>query len=130
LQGAVSRDSTAESPERLAQPVQILRPVRRHLRGHHRRRLHPCKSNITHRYLLWLEGRADLNLIFLAEPTGDLESVDLTFVDLADHDHPLLLPPVVEEIVRDLERGWSEAPRWLGNVWDESGTRRRGESAR
>lgn len=65
-------------------------------------------------------GDQDLNLIFLAEPIGERSVSHLAFVDLAHDDHPLVLPPIVEEIARDLEQVWEHTPRWLGNVWDES----------
>jgi ADP-ribose pyrophosphatase YjhB (NUDIX family) len=66
----------------------------------------------------------DLNLIFLAEPAGAPDFGDLTFIELSATDHPLVLPPIIAEIARDVEDGWSETPRWLGNVWDASINRR------
>jgi ADP-ribose pyrophosphatase YjhB (NUDIX family) len=71
----------------------------------------------------------DLNLIFLAEPVGASEFGDLAFIDdLGATDHPLVLPPILGEIARDVGHGWSETPRWLGNVWDASVNRRRAAS--
>jgi ADP-ribose pyrophosphatase YjhB (NUDIX family) len=71
----------------------------------------------------------EVNLIFLAEPIGTPEFGGLEFVELACDDHPLILPPIVPEIARDLEAGWENTPRWLGNVWDESLNRRSDEPA-
>jgi ADP-ribose pyrophosphatase YjhB (NUDIX family) len=71
----------------------------------------------------------EVNLIFLAEPAGTPNLGELIFVDLADDDHPMVLPPIVAEIARDVEQGWVETPRWLGNVWDESLNDRRKQSA-
>jgi ADP-ribose pyrophosphatase YjhB (NUDIX family) len=70
----------------------------------------------------------DLNLIFLAEPAGESQFGDLAFIDLAATDHPLVLPPILGEIARDVEHGWSETPRWLGNVWDAEVNHRRAAS--
>lgn len=66
----------------------------------------------------------DLNLIFLAQPLGGPDLGALVFIDLAGTDHPLVLPPIVAEIARDVGLGWGETPRWLGNVWDASVNRR------
>jgi 8-oxo-dGTP diphosphatase len=65
----------------------------------------------------------ELNLIFLAEPisfapTGQVNLEQLSFIELAQHEQPLTLPPVVAQISRDLANGWAETPRWLGNIWD------------
>jgi ADP-ribose pyrophosphatase YjhB (NUDIX family) len=71
----------------------------------------------------------EVNLIFLAKPTGTPDFRGSEFVELRHDDHPMVLPPIVAEIARDLGQGWAETPRWLGNVWDESLDRRRGEES-
>lgn len=75
-------------------------------------------------------GTPELNLIFLVVPIGEPNLNGLQFVDLADRDHPLILPPIVAEIGYDLHRGWAGTPRWLGNLWDGSLNRRRRDSPR
>lgn len=62
----------------------------------------------------------EVNLIFLAKPSGEPDFAELSFVDLADGNLPLILPPIVPEIARDLASNWQNTPRWLGNIWDES----------
>jgi ADP-ribose pyrophosphatase YjhB (NUDIX family) len=70
--------------------------------------------------------RHDLNLIFLASAAGPLgEGVEVLPLDgSADRDGDELLPPLLERLRADSERGWAigEAA-WLGNVYD-SGLRR------
>jgi ADP-ribose pyrophosphatase YjhB (NUDIX family) len=60
----------------------------------------------------------DVNLVFLA---GIRERPDGARIRLVD---PALAggvrPPILAEIARDLEAGWPDQPRWLGNVWDSS----------
>jgi ADP-ribose pyrophosphatase YjhB (NUDIX family) len=75
-------------------------------------------------------GEQDLDLVFLAHPAGldaggAPELVDLVapdhaparLVDLASPEDLPVLPPIVADIARDYEQGWSRTPRWLGNVW-------------
>jgi ADP-ribose pyrophosphatase YjhB (NUDIX family) len=62
----------------------------------------------------------EVNLVFLAELNDSVALGDQAFIDLAHDDWPMILPPIVPEIARDLETGWRDTPRWLGNVWDES----------
>jgi ADP-ribose pyrophosphatase YjhB (NUDIX family) len=75
-------------------------------------------------------GEQDLVLVFLAEPIGLSGPGDLRLLDrvAADHAPGLLvdlaaavqvrvLPPIVAEIARDRDLGWSKTPRWLGDVW-------------
>jgi ADP-ribose pyrophosphatase YjhB (NUDIX family) len=62
----------------------------------------------------------EVNLIFLARPSRTPDLADPVFVDLADSDPPLILPPIVPEIARDFASQWENTPRWLGNIWDES----------
>jgi ADP-ribose pyrophosphatase YjhB (NUDIX family) len=75
-------------------------------------------------------GEQDLVLAFLAEPVGWSGLGDLRLVDrvAADHAPGLLvdlaapgdvqvLPPIIAEIARDRDLGWSKTPRWLGDVW-------------
>ena len=70
----------------------------------------------------------EVNLIFLAELNDSAGLGNQDFIDLAHDDWPLILPPIVREIARDLETGWRDTPRWLGNVWDESLARSRNNS--
>jgi ADP-ribose pyrophosphatase YjhB (NUDIX family) len=70
----------------------------------------------------------EVNLIFLAELNDSAGLGNQELVDLAHDDWPLILPPIVREIARDLETGWRDTPRWLGNVWDESLARGRNNS--
>ena len=62
----------------------------------------------------------EVNLIFLAKPSGEPDFGDLLFVNPTDGDLPRILPPIVPEIARDLASNWQNTPRWLGNIWDES----------
>jgi 8-oxo-dGTP diphosphatase len=67
----------------------------------------------------------ELNLIFLAEPisfapAAQVDLAQLSFIELAQDEQSLTLPPVVSQITRDLASGWAETPRWLGNIWDRS----------
>jgi ADP-ribose pyrophosphatase YjhB (NUDIX family) len=59
----------------------------------------------------------DLNLIWLAEPrdpTGEID--DRLLVALDGDTITAVMPPIVEEIKTDAADGWSDTPRWLGNV--------------
>lgn len=59
--------------------------------------------------------RQDLNLIFLARPIGEPpRDVDLVRPGDGDGD---VLPPILDRVWRDRERGWDEMGVWLGNVW-------------
>jgi ADP-ribose pyrophosphatase YjhB (NUDIX family) len=59
-----------------------------------------------------------LELVFQAEPLApiDPQTVDLITVEQAKA--APLMPPIASEIERDQKRGWVDAPRWLGNLWD------------
>jgi ADP-ribose pyrophosphatase YjhB (NUDIX family) len=73
-------------------------------------------AEVTPRY-----GPQDLNLVFLASPLEELDFDRLTVVDLRRDDHPLVLPPILADIERDLALRWLDTPRWLGNVWQDPG---------
>jgi 8-oxo-dGTP diphosphatase len=62
-------------------------------------------------------GNQDLNLIFRAQPIGGPDFTNVAFIDLAENEHPKVLPPIVDVIAADRRRGWQSTPRWLGNVW-------------
>ena len=60
----------------------------------------------------------DVDLVFLAtpiEPVGEA----LKLIDPSETDQRIL-PPILGEIARDMDRGWPEQARWLGNLWDSS----------
>jgi ADP-ribose pyrophosphatase YjhB (NUDIX family) len=62
-------------------------------------------------------GTHDLNLVWLAEPEDPAAVIDDDA--LVAFDSPLaqsIMPPIFEQIAADAKRGWSEEPRWLGNV--------------
>jgi len=62
-------------------------------------------------------GTHDLNLVWLAEPADPAGAIDDDA--LVAFDSPLaqaIMPPIVEQIAADAKSGWSEEPRWLGNV--------------
>ncbi len=59
----------------------------------------------------------DLNLIWLAELRDPNVVVDeRALVALDDDPAASLMPPIVEPIKADAGEGWSDTPRWLGNV--------------
>jgi ADP-ribose pyrophosphatase YjhB (NUDIX family) len=58
----------------------------------------------------------DLELVFLAQAHGVPRLSGLEALDLAHGAHPEVRPPILEEIVRDLEHDWRDTPRWLGNI--------------
>jgi ADP-ribose pyrophosphatase YjhB (NUDIX family) len=61
----------------------------------------------------------DLNLIFLVDVAGPLPA-DVELVRPLEVPEGEVMPPLLGVIAEDAERGWSEAPRWLGNVWDSA----------
>lgn len=73
-------------------------------------------------------GGHDLNLVFLADPIG-VEAAEPQLLSLISADHAparlvepgesVVLPPILEEVDRDLASDWSQTPRLLGNVWRE-----------
>ena len=60
----------------------------------------------------------DLDLVFAAKVTGNLDDGLFDLVDPADARG--VLPPILGEIARDLVTGWPQHARWLGNIWDSS----------
>jgi ADP-ribose pyrophosphatase YjhB (NUDIX family) len=59
-----------------------------------------------------------LELVFLAEPLTAIDSQSVDLITLEQAKAAPLLPPIAAEIERDHMRGWVDAPRWLGNLWD------------
>ncbi len=60
--------------------------------------------------------RHDLNLVFLCSTSGE-DPPDLQVLSLEAEE--ALLPPIIEQIRRDKERGWTIGePVWLGNLFD------------
>jgi 8-oxo-dGTP pyrophosphatase MutT (NUDIX family) len=70
-------------------------------------------------------GPQDLNVIFSArledarQLGGGEHPPGVGLLDLDAEEHPLLLPPLLEDIRRDAAAEWRTTPRWLGNVWLE-----------
>ncbi len=62
----------------------------------------------------------EVNLVFLAESSAPLRDARFTLLDLTHDEWPLTLPPIVGQIAQDLESGWRDTPRWLGNVWKDA----------
>ena len=60
--------------------------------------------------------RHDLNLIFLCSTSGE-DPPDLPVLPLDSEE--VVMPPILEQIRRDHERGWTIGePVWLGNLFD------------
>lgn len=59
----------------------------------------------------------EVNLVFLVEiPDGLPEGVEqLRPLEVPEGE---VMPPILGTIAEDAETGWSDAPRWLGNVWE------------
>jgi ADP-ribose pyrophosphatase YjhB (NUDIX family) len=60
--------------------------------------------------------RQDLNLIFLAMPSGPRPEAGVEVVELESEE--LILPPILDRVRGDQERGWPTATALLGNLWD------------
>jgi len=60
--------------------------------------------------------RHDLELIFLAEPFGVPSLNTVRAVDVRRGERLEMQPPILDEIAHDLASGWSQTPRWLGNL--------------
>ena len=59
----------------------------------------------------------DLNLIWLAELRDDHAEIDERLViSFDDAAAASVMPPIVAEVERDMKTGWSDTPRWLGDV--------------
>jgi ADP-ribose pyrophosphatase YjhB (NUDIX family) len=58
----------------------------------------------------------DLELVFLAEPSGVPTLHGFNAIDLEGGERPQVRPPILEDIARDLATGWRNTPRWLGNI--------------
>jgi ADP-ribose pyrophosphatase YjhB (NUDIX family) len=58
----------------------------------------------------------DLELTFLAEAKGLPALNGFKAIDLEHGERPVLRPPILEHIVRDMASGWLDTPRWLGNL--------------
>jgi 8-oxo-dGTP pyrophosphatase MutT (NUDIX family) len=65
----------------------------------------------------------DLNLVFAAEPAGEVVEDGLRLVELGYDGRPAVMPPIMEQIAADAESDWARAPRWLGNIWQPGGGR-------
>jgi ADP-ribose pyrophosphatase YjhB (NUDIX family) len=62
-------------------------------------------------------GVHDLNLVWLAEPRDpELQIDDDMLVELDSADAQAMLPPLIDQIIADVDAGWPPAPRWLGNI--------------
>lgn len=61
-------------------------------------------------------GVHDLILIWSAEIPDEAVVSDDVLVAVDDVDAQSIMPPVMTEIGRDIDNGWSEHPKWLGNV--------------
>ena len=59
-----------------------------------------------------------LELVFLAEPRSPLDPASVELMTLEEAKRAPLLPPITADIERDLAGGWTDTPRWLGNLWD------------
>lgn len=61
----------------------------------------------------------DLNLVFLATPVESVSEETDTLLDLSrkDIDELSVFPPILGQIAADYKNGWSEHPKWLGNIW-------------
>lgn len=57
----------------------------------------------------------DLNLVFAAAAVDPIDEESVCLVDPREPHEPAVLPPILDEIVRD--GAGPEAARWLGNVW-------------
>ena len=60
----------------------------------------------------------DVNFVFLAEVKERVDGTRIGLVDPATAQG--VRPPILAEIARDAAAGWSEQPRWLGNLWVSS----------
>lgn len=58
----------------------------------------------------------DLELVFLAEPSGVPTLNEFRAIDLAAGERPAIRPPILDQIAHDLAQDWRETPRWLGNI--------------
>jgi ADP-ribose pyrophosphatase YjhB (NUDIX family) len=58
-----------------------------------------------------------LELVFLAEPVSPLDPATVVLMTLEEAKQAPLLPPIAADIECDLADGWSDTPRWLGNLW-------------
>jgi ADP-ribose pyrophosphatase YjhB (NUDIX family) len=67
--------------------------------------------------VLGVYGMHDLNLVWLAELADpDAAIADEVLVAIGSGRGYAVLPPLIEQIAEDLACGWSNGPRWLGNV--------------
>jgi ADP-ribose pyrophosphatase YjhB (NUDIX family) len=61
----------------------------------------------------------EINLVFLVEvPDGVPDDVEM--VAPLEMPEGEVMPPILAQIAEDAENGWSETPRWLGNVFDSA----------
>jgi 8-oxo-dGTP pyrophosphatase MutT (NUDIX family) len=58
----------------------------------------------------------DLELIFVAEPTGVPRLNGFKAIDLIGGERPPVRPPILDQIARDAAAGWRHLPLWLGNL--------------
>ena len=59
----------------------------------------------------------DLNLIWLAAPRDDHAAIAPTALIAFDSpEAEAVMPPIIDQIKADAADGWSDEPRWLGNV--------------
>jgi ADP-ribose pyrophosphatase YjhB (NUDIX family) len=59
-----------------------------------------------------------IELVFLAEPRSPLDPASVELMTLDEAKRAPLMPPITADIERDLAAGWTNTPRWLGNLWD------------
>jgi ADP-ribose pyrophosphatase YjhB (NUDIX family) len=60
----------------------------------------------------------DVDLVFSAIPIEPVPE-SLTLIDPAEASGRIM-PPILGEIAHDIELGWPNEARWLGNLWDSS----------
>lgn len=58
----------------------------------------------------------DLELIFLAEPSGVPRPGRLQAIDVNAGERPEVRPSILELVAVDAASGWRDTPRWLGNL--------------
>jgi ADP-ribose pyrophosphatase YjhB (NUDIX family) len=61
----------------------------------------------------------EINLVFLVEVPDGLPD-DVEMVAPLEIPEGEVMPPILAQIAMDAEDGWSETPRWLGNVFDSA----------
>lgn len=59
-----------------------------------------------------------MEIVFLAKPRSPLDPASVELMTLEEAERAPLLPPITSNIECDLAAGWTDTPRWLGNLWD------------